>query len=101
MEERVGDSGTPPRSELELLFLATLLKGLAALVVGGEIGGPVHEGGEACSPDLAEYLPLDLGGPVAEARVRNIGEGSIGRDGYPRGAQGVGPKGPGPCDLGL
>ena len=78
-----------------------LLKGPAALAVGEEVGDPVLEGGEACSPDFAKYLPLDLGGPVAEARARNIEEGALGWGSYPRGAEGAGPKGPGPCDLGL
>ena len=52
-----------------MYVVVALLKDLAALVVGKEVGGLVHEGGGACPPDLAEYLPVDIKGPLAEAYV--------------------------------
>ena len=54
---------------------------------GEEDGGPVLEGGEAFPPGLVGHLLLDLGGPVAEARIRNAEGGAPGRGGYPRGAE--------------
>ena len=81
--------------------IASTTAAFAEVVVRKEVGGPVPEGSGAFSPDLAEHLLLGLGGHVAEARVRNIEEGSLGLDGYPRCIEGAGPKGPSPCHLGM